>query len=272
LANAALCWGATPLPVEIEVESWNLRQSLSRDAIAQHRPQAVIAVNTFGVPAEFDEILATGVPVIEDCAHAFGISAAGKPLGSRAHAGVLSFYATKLLGGGEGGAVLTNDAGIAAYVRSARDYTDQPPSPHRMNDKMNDLEASLVLSQLERLPELIAAREKIARRYLSMLSDSVLAGRLFSLPPGATPRVWYRFVVQMLTVPAETIVQALLPFGVHAAIPILDWRPSGSLESPAASQAYRHLVSLPLYPSLTANQQECVVKAFLQVCEDLTRG
>jgi dTDP-4-amino-4,6-dideoxygalactose transaminase len=266
LANAALAWGATPVPVDIEPVGWNIRQRDCCGVIASGRPRTVIAVNTFGVPAEIDEIIASGVPVIEDCAHAFGLAVGGKWLGSRAQVGVLSFYATKLIGGGEGGAVLTNSKDIAEYVRSARDYGDQPAAAHRMNDKMNDLEASLVLTQLKRLPELISAREAIALRYVKMLSGR--AAGIYLLPTESKARVWYRFVVEMLTVSAETLVAGLQRFGVHAAIPVTDWRPAESPHAPVADRAYRQLVSLPLYPTLTLDEQDSVVKAFLKFCED----
>jgi dTDP-4-amino-4,6-dideoxygalactose transaminase len=271
LANAVLAWGATPVPVDIEPLRWNLSPKHCRTAIASNRPRALIAVNTFGVPAEIDTIAAGnvidgGVPVIEDCAHAFGIAAGGKWLGSRAQVGVLSFYATKLIGGGEGGAVLTSSSEIADYVRSARDYGDQPAAAHRMNDKMNDLEASLVLAQLKRLPGLIAARETIAHRYLEMLSGQSL-GRLYRLPTDSEERVWYRFVVELLTASAETVVNGLERSGVHAAIPVYDWRTEGSPVASVADRAYRRLVSIPLYPALTTLEQDAVVEAFLKLCE-----
>jgi dTDP-4-amino-4,6-dideoxygalactose transaminase len=272
LANAALAWGATPVPIDIEPRSWNLCQAACSDAVSAARPHVVIAVNTFGVPVEIDEIIADGLPVIEDCAHAFGITVGGKWLGSRTQVGVLSFYATKLIGGGEGGAVLTDSAEIAASVGSARDYADQPAAAHRLNDKMNDLEAALVLAQLPRLPEFISAREKIAQRYLDMLSDSSAHGRLYRLPAPSKERVWYRFVVEMLKTSARTIVDGLRAFGINAALPMTDWRPAGSLPSPVADRAYRQLVSLPLYPTLTTNEQDCVVKAFLKASEDFARG
>jgi dTDP-4-amino-4,6-dideoxygalactose transaminase len=137
-----------------------------------------------------------------------------------------------------------------------------------MNDKMNDLEASLVLTQLKRLPELIAAREAIARRYIKMLSSSPSLGCLYRLPTDSKERVWYRFVVEMLTKSAETVVNKLERLGICAAIPVNDWRAEGSPPSPVADRAYRSLVSLPLYPTLTASEQDRVVEAFLKVSED----
>jgi len=268
LANATLAWGAIPVPADIEPASWNADPQAFRKAIAEVRPRAAIAVNTFGLPCGLDDLVSTGVPVIEDCAHAFGLEVGEKWLGSRSHIGVLSFYATKLIGGGEGGAILTNSREIAGFVKSSRDYGDQPAVAYRMNDKMNDLEASLVLMQLKRLPEFISAREVIAERYLRRLSGKWV-DRIFHLPTNSKPRVWYRFVVEMLATPAETVVTQLQRVSVQAAIPVNDWRPAGSRGTLVADQAYRNLVSLPLYPSLTGDEQDFVVSAFLNVCGEL---
>lgn len=271
LANAALSWGAIPVPIDVDAVNWNIEPAQCIQYMANSRPRAVIAVNTFGVPAPVQEITSSQIPVIEDCAHAFGLQVGGRPLGSRTHAGIISFYATKLIGGGEGGAVLTNSREVAEFVRSARDYGDQPADGHRMNDKMNDLEASLVRAQLNRLPEMIAARERIAHRYLDLLAGP-MSDRVFRLPSRTSSRVWYRFAVEMLTTSAETVINGLRSFGIHAASPVTDWRPAGSPAAPVADRAYQRLVSLPLYPTLTRAEQDSVAKAFLKVCEDYSHA
>lgn len=267
LANSVMAWGATPVPVDVDPTCWNIESGRCRSHIEISRPRAMIVVNTFGVPAPVEKIVSCEVPVIEDCAHGFGSKTGVQWLGSRAQAGVLSFYATKLIGGGEGGAVLTNSDQIAHFVRSARDYTDQPADGHRMNDKMNDLEAALVLAQLERLPEMITAREAAAERYLEQLSDPRFC-RIFRLPVRTKERVWYRFAVEMLTTSAEAVVLGLKRFGIHAATPVTDWRPVDRPDAAVADRAYRMLVSLPLYPSLTEDEQDAVVEAFAKLCED----
>jgi dTDP-4-amino-4,6-dideoxygalactose transaminase len=276
LANSVLAWGATPVPVEVDATHWNVLPEPCRALVESSRPRAVIAVNTFGAPAPVEEIVSEEVPVIEDCAHGFGTGqlvskSGGSWLGSRAQIGILSFYATKLIGGGEGGAVLTNSEQIAEYVRSRRDYADQSADGHRMNDKMTDLEAALVLAQLERLPEMIAARERVANRYLEELADRKFS-RVFRLPPRTKERVWYRFAVEMLATSAEMVIAGLKRCGVDAAVPVTDWRPAGSPPAPNADRAYRALVSLPLYPTLTEHEQDAVVEAFLKVCEDYARA
>jgi len=271
LANASLAWGAKPVVVDVEGETWNMKPEACVSAIAQFAPRAVIVVNTFGVPASLAQLAAAGVPIIEDCAHAFGIESEGQALGGRANLGVLSFHATKLLGGGEGGAVLTNSAAIADFVRATRDYDDQPPSAVLLNDKMSDIEAALVFAQLQRLPSMLAARETLAQRYCLLLSPA--SQRLaFKLPPSADGRVWYRFAIEMLRTPAAKIVAALQPHGVEAALPVTDWRPLGSPPCPTSDLAYRSIVSLPLYPTLTEPEQDHVVRSFLAVCEEAQRA
>ena len=272
LANSVLAWGANPVPVEVDSADWNIKPEQCRAQAESSRPLAVIAVNTFGAPAPVEELSIGGVPVIEDCAHGFRAGTLGSQSGEpwlrlRAQVGIFSFYATKPMGGGEGGAVLTNSDQIAEYVRSARDYADQFADGHRMNDKMTDLEASLVLAQLERLPEMIALRETIANRYLEQLADPKFS-RIFRLPPRTEERVWYRFAVEMLATSAQRVIERLKRYGVDAAVPVTDWRPAGSATAPNAERAYRMLVSLPLYPTLTVDEQQAVVEAFLKACQD----
>ena len=271
LANATLALGATPVPVDVDAMNWNVEPEECLRHIKSSQPRAVVAVNTFGAPFAVEEMIFSGVPVVEDCAHAFGSTVGEKRFGSRTQVGVISFYATKLIGGGEGGAVLTNFSEIAHFVRSERDYGDQPASAHRMNDKMNELEASLVLAQLQRLPEMIAAREALGARYRERLTDSTANG-VFRLPAGNSERVWYRFAVEMTKVPAKTVVADLKRSAIHAGIPVNDWRQAESPPAPVADRAYQRLVSLPLYPTLTPDEQDVVVNAFLKLCEGYARA
>lgn len=272
LANACLAWGARPVPVEVESATWNLDSRSCRRAMSDYGTKAIIAVNTFGAPVDLTFADRSGVPVIEDCTHAFGRQIGQQPLGGRSDIGILSFYATKLLGGGEGGAVLTNSARVFDFVKSARDYSDQPPDGHRMNDKMNDLEASLVLAQLMRLPEMLRRRRELAMRYLDTLSSSSANNNFYRLPRADDNRVWYRFAIDVPGGGAASIIEELRSEGVDAALPVSDWRPKGGLACPNADRAYRSLLSLPLYPSLTEEEQHYVVDTFLSVCEEKSRA
>jgi perosamine synthetase len=274
LANATLACGAAPLPVDVDSESFNIDHGLAAKMLEDAgrsgrvaRLAAIIAVNTFGAPALTESLMSHGVPVIEDCAHGFGIRVGGEPLGGRAEAGVLSFYATKLIGAGEGGAVLTNKAELASFVKGWRDYGDQAPDRTRLNDKMTDIEAALALCQLRRLPEMIHTRQQLVNRYDELLSAEAKRMGLFRLPSVSHTRVWYRYAVEMIGIPARDVVEKLRPYGIIAAQPVTDWRPLNGPSCPVADEAYRHLISLPLYPTLTAEEQSRVCHAFLSVCK-----
>jgi perosamine synthetase len=266
LANATLACGAIPLPVEVTPGDLNLSVRQAELAIRENKPKAAIAVNTFGTPAPIEQMLNWGIPIIEDCAHALGIRVNGKALGARTDVAIISFYATKFIGSGEGGAVLTNSDGLATFIRSWRDYSDQAPDGTRLNDKMTDLEACLALCQLQRLQEIIHARQLLAEQYHEMLSRET--GGSFRLPDISCQRIWYRYAVEMLRTPARTVVQNLERFGVYAALPVSDWRLREQFASrcPITDHAYKYVISLPLYPTLTEQECERVVHAFLSVC------
>ena len=276
LPSAALACGASPAPVDVTPHDWNLNCSQAKSMIVTVSPPtganriaAAIVVNTFGVPAAIEQMLDLGIPIIEDCAHGFGIHVNGKALGGRTHAAVLSFYATKLIAAGEGGAILTNSAELAEFARSWRDNNDQPPDGTRLNDKMNDLEATLALCQLQRLKDMLASRQSLAKRYDELLSPEANRTGAFLLPCISEIRVWYRYAVEMLQLPGRDVVENLMRYRIHAAEPVTDWRSASAPTCPTADRAYRHVVSLPLYPTLSDEEQMRVVHAFLGVCREV---
>ncbi len=249
LANAVLACGAAPVPVDVDPHTWNLSVAGLRAAIAQQpKLRAAIAVHSFGAVAPVRDLEALGLPVIEDCSHAFGRA----PLGRLGRVAMLSLYATKLLGAGEGGMILTDDAGLADFARRSRDYADQGPSTMRLNDKMTDLEAALALCQLDRLPQTLARREALAARY-----TQALAGVEGELPVNQDSRVWYRYAFAARDDAGE-VVARLADRGIAAARPVEDWSASAL---PVSTRAFQQLVSLPLYPTLTSDEQDRVIAA-----------
>lgn len=263
LPNAVLACGAEPVPLDIELEAFALDVRAVAEAMAHYRSiKAILAVNMFGCPAPITELRTLGVPVVEDCAHAFGDRVGGKLYGSRGDVATLSFYATKLLHGGEGGAVLSDREEVADFVRHERDYSNKPPSAVRMNDKMTDLEAALVRSHLRRLPAEIGRRETLARQYSRALAASQACVKRLALPQHVEGRVWYRYPVCLKRLSAGIVITALKTRGVEAARPVAEWLPATEAgRYPAAAAAYRHTLSLPLYPGLTDEDQARVVAA-----------
>ena len=269
LPNAVLTTGAAPVPVEVTRGEWNLDPRAVSKAVTA-RTKAVIAVHTFGLIARVPQLRHDDIPVIEDCAHAFGISVDGKPVGSLGAIAVSSFYATKLVGGGEGGAVFTDKNEIAEFVGQSRNYDEQAPSGLCLKDKMNDMEAALALNQVRQLPSILKRRREIAQCYDEMLRPLAEATGLFRVPDPSSERVWYRYAMEMASADAERVIDELKRYGIDAQKPVTDWRPEMERAScPVANQAYASLVSLPLYPTLTADEQQRVWYAFSAVVRRL---
>lgn len=213
-------------------DEWNIDPD---DLGHQLDPEAVLAIHTFGVPADIKRLMSTGAVVIEDCTHGFGRHDADVE--------ILSFGATKLVGGAAGGIVLTDNAQVAETVRYYRHHDDKPASGLRLNDAMTDVHAALVRSKLKRLPSLIAEREEIAQLYIRELQDTPS----IKLPVMGN-RTWYRFVIE--TPDAEYYCRRLEQLGIRAEMPVWNWLEEGRNSVPVSMRAYSRLVSLPCYPGL----------------------
>lgn len=268
VANATLALGAKPVAADIRKGDWNIDPS-SVEKLISPNTKAIVAVHMYGSPAPIKELKDFGIPIIEDCAHAFGDSVKNMNFGSLGDVAILSFYATKLMGAGKGGALLTRDEGVAEKVREFRFYCDQPMNAAKLNDFMTDIEAAIALCQLERLPEMISARKGIAQRYDAELKTLSEESQLFSLPDITTDRIWYRYTVEMTSVTAQKMIDSLGQFGIHAERPAEDWREGDAKDLPVSSTAYDHIVSLPCYPTLTENEQAMVCDAFKKVITQL---
>jgi perosamine synthetase len=261
LANAALSIGSRPVPVDVLPEAWNIDPERAAAACSS-RTRAIIAVHTFGVPVDVASLRVLGIPVVEDCAHALGGTDGSVHFGSLGDAAVCSFYATKLVGGGEGGAVLTDRDEVARRVREWRDYSDRAPSAMRMNDRMNDLEAALAAVQLGRLGEMVEARRLRALRYDEALRPLAETYGTFRVPAPRADRIWYRYAIELVSDEADAIAARLREHGVGADLPVYSWLSEAErATAPVTARAHRRLLSLPLYPTLTDEEQARVCAA-----------
>ena len=249
LMNAVRTW-TEPFPgvkiVDAVPGSWTMAADMPAGFLA-------VAVNTFGVLADVPALHEAGAVVIEDCTHGFG--------GHESEAEVISFYATKLIGGAEGGMVLTDNADLANFVRDHRDYGDKPMGT-RLNDKMSDVHAALARSKLARLPSLIEERADLAALYLDELRG--LEGKI--VLPVTGDRTWYRFVIE--TPDAVRWCGRLREMNVGADQPVWDWLPPETV-APVARRAYRTLVSLPLYPGLEKGAIRYVAKCVRELANEV---
>jgi perosamine synthetase len=259
LANAGLALGAKPVAVDVRPADWNMDVPAAAAALTS-RTRAIIAVNTFGAPAPVAALEDLGPPVIEDRAHGFALGPDDEPIGPQGTLAVFSFYATKLVGGGEGGAILSYNAETGAALRAWRDYADQPPDGSHLNDKMSDIEAAIVGCQLARLPELIVSRRKLALRYIAELAALAESTGAFRLPSPSPDRVWYRFAVELVGRDPQAVRAAMRRRGVASEVPVSPWLDVTPF--PVAATAFGNLLSLPLYPTLTPAEQTAVCRAF----------
>jgi dTDP-4-amino-4,6-dideoxygalactose transaminase len=269
-AAAVVRAGARPVLVDCDDEYQLIDPGAAASAISP-RTRAIIPVHLFGQLAPM-EVLAEmaephGVAIIEDAAQCHGAHRNGQRAGAWGVAAATSFYPGKNLGAyGDGGAVATNDSGIASRVAALRNHGGQAKYEHPtlgFNCRLDTLQAVVLLAKLVRLDAWNASRRAAADRYNGLLGG-IPDVRLPQVLPG-NEHVWHLYVIR---VPNRDRVLAHLRsagvgVGIHYPVPIhlqgafasLGYGP-GSF--PVAEQAASEILSLPMHPHLTASQQQRV--------------
>jgi dTDP-4-amino-4,6-dideoxygalactose transaminase len=177
-ANVIVHAGATPVFVDVREADLNIDPGLAAAAVNE-RTKAILPVDLAGQPADLDPLVALGLPVVEDAAHSVEAEYRGRRVGSIAHATCVSLYATKNVAAGEGGAITTNDDGLADEVRELRlmrrgqgSLYDVRTAGFKAN--LSDVLAAIALCQLDKLE----AHAEIRRRHVEAYDAAVaeLAG------------------------------------------------------------------------------------------------
>jgi dTDP-3-amino-3,4,6-trideoxy-alpha-D-glucose transaminase len=262
--------GATPVPVEPDMATWNIDPAAIEAAITP-RTKAIMPVHLYGQPADLDAIDAVaqrhGLAVVEDAAQAHGARYRGERIGSR-FAATFSFYPGKNLGAfGDGGAVVTSDADVAAKVRLLRNYGSTVKYHHEVagtNSRLDELQAAVLRVKLAHLDTWNARRDAVAQRYLTELSD-VDGLTLPAVPSWADP-VWHLFVVR--TGHRARLQELLTEAGIGTLIhyPIAPHRSPVFAEAhigalPGAELLADEVLSLPIGPHLPDHAVSAVVAA-----------
>ena len=279
-AEVVAWFGATPVFVDVLESSYNLdpeslEAGIDSARTAGLRPRAVIPVDLFGQPADYRSILpiaeAHGLKVLCDAAQGFGATLDGQSTGTFGDATSTSFFPAKPLGCyGDGGAVFTDDDSLAADLRSLRVHGQGSNKYDNvrigMNGRMDTLQAAILLEKLAVFPEEIEARQRIARRYNTLLSDRVETPELID---GATS-VWAQYTVK---VDGRDDVQSIcksadVPTAVYYPIPLsaqTGYRdfPRASSGTPVSQALSQRVLSLPMHPYLDEESQDRVVAALL---------
>lgn len=189
--------GARPVLADVHPDYWCVDPAAVERALSP-RTRAVIAVHSYGHPADLEPILAAcrarSIPVIEDGAEAHGARYRGRKVGAIADAGCFSFYGNKIVTTGEGGMVVTDDEALADRIRFLKDHAMDPGRRYfhleaGYNFRMTNLQAALGVAQMERIAEFAARRSEILEWYrLDLASETAI--RLNPAMPWAEPVNW----------------------------------------------------------------------------------
>ncbi len=291
-ATASAVWrlGAKPVFADIRPDTFNLDPAdvLYKLSTAT---KAIVPVHLFGQCAQIDEIqqivtAARGIPIIEDACQAIGAEYGGRRAGSLGTAGAFSFYPTKNLGGfGDGGLITTNDGELAARLRVLRDHGQQPRYYHHfvgLNSRLDALQAAVLSVKLPKLDDWAQARAAHAARYAEVFAERGLEDVIVAPPAADGGRhVWNQYTVRVLDGRRDALQKYLadrkigsaiyypVPLHLQKCFAALRYE-QGSL--PVTEQACREVLSLPVYPELTAAEQGTVIEAVTDFCRSEGRA
>jgi dTDP-4-amino-4,6-dideoxygalactose transaminase len=269
--------GARPVFVDIDPFTYNLNVDEIPKALTS-RTRAVLPVHLYGQCADMDQLLALceskGLVLIEDAAQAIGAEHRGRRAGSMGKAGCFSFYPTKNLGAaGDAGIITTSDPDFAARVRRLRLHGGLTEYQHievGINSRLDSIQAAVLRAKLRHLDDWSNARNQKAQNYSHLLEGAKLNFRLE--PPFIKSGVRHIFHQYVIRVPEhrDALMQHLrardiatkvyypIPLHLQECFKYLGYKEG---DFPETEKAARETLALPVYPEITALQQEYVVKA-----------
>ena len=277
-ATASCAWrlGAKPVFVDIDAGSFNIAIDRIESAITP-ATKAIIPVHLFGRPADMDPIMSIanrhGLTVVEDAAQSIGSTYKGQPTGSIGHMGCISFYPTKNLGGyGDGGMLTTSDDALAARLRDLRAHGMNPRYYHRevgINSRLDSIQAAVLNVKMDQIDEWSSRRTENADRYDRLFEAANMLDSITLPTRNRLERsVWNQYTIRVGHGRRNALRQHLADHGVGSEIyyPVplhqqesfakLGYGP-GSL--PETELAAEEVLSLPIFPELTEQEQRTVV-------------
>jgi len=281
-SNAILHAGATPVFVDIEEDTGNIDASLIESAITA-RTKAIIPVHLYGNMCDMKAIKKIAdkhnLKIIEDAAHCIEGERDGVRVGELGDTACFSFYATKNITSGEGGAITTNDAELAKLLYQLRLHGINKDASSRYTDKfqhwdmkvlgwkynISDIQSALLIGQLEKIEESLEQREKIAEQYEDALDDLNIK---YVKVPKNTKSARHLFVIKVKN--RDETVTKLQALGIGVAVNYrsiheLDYYKKTytykSQDFPIAKKFGDEVISLPMYSTLTSSEQKRVIDA-----------
>ena len=272
--------GATPVFADVQEGSFNIDPRSVKEALATARrlglkPKAVIPVDLFGQPADYDAIgeiaHAENLFTLGDAAQSFGALCRNRAVGTLAHATGTSFFPAKPLGVyGDGGAVFTDDDELAAVMRSIRAHGEGSERYDcvriGLNGRFDTIQAAVLIEKLKIFRDEIAARDQIARRYSAALASVTTVPRLGE---GMTS-VWAQYTIRLPRGQRDAFVTALKGQGIPTAIhypkpvhrqPAYRGFPVADGGLPVSERLAEEVVSLPMHAYLDEPTQDRIIEA-----------
>lgn len=272
--------GAKPVLVDIDINSFNIDIDRIEQAITP-QTKAIMPVHLFGNPVNMTALMSIAgkhqLKVIEDCAQSTGATWAGQQTGSIGHIGCFSFFPTKNLGAcGDGGAVTVNDPTLAADLRMYREHGSRVRYYHEVigiNSRLDALQAAVLSIKLKHLNRWNEQRAVVAQRYQELLANVAgIAAPQFS---SGGQSAWNQYTIRILGEPdqgekRDAVRSKLQEAGVMSMIyyplPLhlqQVYQPLGHQagDFPVTEAVSHQVLSLPMFPELTAEEQQRVVYA-----------
>jgi dTDP-4-amino-4,6-dideoxygalactose transaminase len=265
--------GAKPVFVDIDATTFNLDLEQLAAAITP-KTKAIIPVHLFGQPVDMTALISIAnthnLIVIEDCAQSTGATWNSQRVGSIGHIGCFSFYPTKNLGGcGDGGAITTNDPEIAAKLRVLKEHGQKNRYIHEeigVNSRLDAIQAAILQIKLRYLDIWNQKRQAIASRYQQFLDQ--VPGIIPPQELNGGKGVWNQYTIRVQNNKRDWVRNQLQERGVSTMIyyprplhlqPVyesLNYQPG---QLPVSEQASQEVLSLPMFPELSEEQQDQVI-------------
>lgn len=265
--------GASPVFVDIVPETFNMDPAQLEAAITP-RTKAILPVHLYGQPCDMDPILAIarkhGLYVVEDCAQAIGATYKGKKVGSLGDMGCLSFFPSKNLGCyGDGGMVVSDNEEMAGRVEMLRRHGGKVKYHHTelgLNSRLDEMQAAILRVKLPHLDDWCEARRRLADRYNALLEG--VAGVVTPKEIADVRCVYHQYTLRvpnrdqvqakLKEAGVQTLVYYPVPLHLQEVHDYLGLKP-GSF--PRSEEAANTVLSLPMFPEMTEEQQDTVVAA-----------
>ena len=291
-ANCVLYCGGTPVFADVDPKTYNIDPEDIQRKITD-RTKAIIAVHLAGQPCDMDAIHSIarehGLIVIEDGAHALGSVYKGKKVGSMSDMTTFSFHPVKPITTGEGGMIVTDNEDFYKKMILFRSHgITRDDSMMTRNDgpwfyqqfnlgynyRITDIQCALGCSQMKKLDRFLGRRKEIVARYNEAFADCDNIITPYQLSD--TESGWHLYIVQVKKCDRRQVFENMREKGIGVNVhyipvymhPYYQEHGYENVHCANAEEIYSHIISLPLYPGLTSEQQDYVIDTLKSLCEE----